>query len=279
MCKFASTNIYGFYIFRMTKHTHKLLIQVSPQRFSFIVKEVASDKICSFASETLSNNASLEEQLDKIFQQYNQLVEKYNETLVLHDNSFNTFVPQAYFNEKDTGVYLQYTTKVFSTDFFAFDDLPQFEMNNVYVPYVNINNYLIDKFGSFTYQNINTGLVNRLLQKSSESTETEVFVHVQKNHFEVIVAHSGKLILFNSFEYLTEQDFIYYILFVLEQLNLDRENTKLHLLGQVEKNDALFKQAYTFIRYINIIKNDTVYSENIVIHNRVFNQHYILFHS
>ncbi|TDS57568.1 DUF3822 family protein [Myroides indicus] len=263
----------------MTKHTHRLLIQVSPEIFSFIIKEIESDKICSFASETLSNNTPLEEQLDKFFQHHNQLVEKYSETLVLHDNSFNTFVPKAYFNEEDAGAYLQYNTKVFSTDFFAFDEMPQFEMNNVYVPYVNINNYLIDKFGSFTYQNINTGLVNHILQKSNKNTETVVFVHVQKKHFEIIVVNSGKLILFNSFEYLTEQDFIYYILFVLEQLNLDREKIKLYLLGQIEKNDALFEQAYTFINYLDLVDKNTFNLENTTLHSRTINQHYILLHS
>lgn len=268
-----------FYIFEMTKHSHRLLLQVSLQRFSFIVKEISSGKICSYVSETLSNSESTEEQLDKIFLRYPELMEKYKEILVLHDNSFNTFVPQAYFNEEDAGAYLQYNTKVFSTDFFAFDEISQFEMNNVYVPYVNINNYLIDKFGSFTYQNINTGLVNHILQKSNKNTETVVFVHVQKKHFEIIVANSGKLILFNSFEYLTEQDFIYYILFVLEQLNLDREKIKLYLLGQIEKNEALFKQAYTFINYIIIMDKNTFNFENTTLHNRAINQHYILFHS
>lgn len=279
MLKFADKGKHQFYIFGMTKHTHQLLLQVSPQRFSFIVKEISSGKVCNFASEALSNNELTEEQLDKIFLRYPELLEKYSEILVLHDNSFNTFVPQAYFNEDDLGVYLQYNIKVFSTDFFAFDELPQLEMNNVYVPYVNINNYLIDKFGAFTYQNINTGLVDFVLNKSTSNSETEVFVHVQKEHFEIIAAQNGKLMLFNSFEYATEQDFIYYILFVFEQLQLNPENTKLNLLGQINENDKLFKQAYTFIRNVNLVESNPICADNLFLHHQVFKHHHILFHS
>jgi hypothetical protein len=64
------------------------------------------------------------------------------------------------------GSYLQYNTKVFETDFFAFDTLSNYDINAVYIPYVNMNNFFIDKFGTFDYKHANSILVTKLLDAS-----------------------------------------------------------------------------------------------------------------
>jgi hypothetical protein len=46
----------------------------------------------------------------------------------------------------------------------------------------------------------------------------------QSRSFEIIVIQNQQLLLFNSFEYLTPEDFIYYVLFTAEQLNINPEN-------------------------------------------------------
>jgi hypothetical protein len=46
----------------------------------------------------------------------------YDEVLIIHNNNLSTLVPTT-FDENYLGSYLQYNTKVFETDFFAFDTL------------------------------------------------------------------------------------------------------------------------------------------------------------
>ena len=263
----------------MSKNYHKLLIQVSLNKFSFAIKDKLAHEITHFASEAISQTKSIEEQLDKIFQKHIELTEKYNEVIVLHDNTLNTFIPREFFNEDSMGHYLQYSTKVFSTDFFAFDELENSPINNVYVPYVNINNYLIDKFGSFTYHNINTLLVEILLKKSSKNTQKEVYAFLQKDHFELVIVCNGELIFFNSFQYQTAQDFIYYILFTYEQLELNTESTPLYLMGRIDTDDSYYEQAYTYIREVNVVDNNFFISDDLLLHHQVPKQYYILFHS
>jgi hypothetical protein len=52
------------------------------------------------------------------------------------------------------GSYLQYNTKVLKLIFFAFDEISNYEINSVYIPYVNMNNF-IDQFGTFDYKHAN----------------------------------------------------------------------------------------------------------------------------
>ncbi|MCC9044511.1 DUF3822 family protein [Myroides sp. M-43] len=263
----------------MSKIYHKLLIQVSLKKFSFAIKDKLAHEITYFASEALITSKPIEEQLDKFFQKHAELSDKYDEIIVLHDNALNTFIPKDLFNEDAMGNYLQYTTKVFSTDYFAYDELETSKINNVYVPYVSINNYLIDKFGSFNYQNINTLLVEILLKKSVQNLEKEVYAFLQKDHFELIVVQNGELVFFNSFQYQTAQDFIYYILFTYEQIQLDPEVIPLHLMGRADEGDSYYQQAYDYIRKVDIIQNKFFISDDLLLHHQVPKQYYILFHS
>lgn len=263
----------------MDKSYRRLIIQASLQKFSFVIKDNLSHEISYFASEAITNNKPIEDQLADIFVKYPILVEEYAEVVILHDSMLNTFVPQPIFKEDSMGAYLQYNTKVFATDFFAYDELPMYEMNNVYVPYLSINNFLLDKFGAFTYQNINTALMAQLLKLSKESMDTQVYAYIQKDHFEIIVAKTGKLVLFNSFQYNSEQDFIYYILFAFEQLQLDPESQSVTLIGRIEEESDLYKQAYTYIRNVVLMETSTFINVDLHLHHQVPKHHHILFHS
>lgn len=262
----------------MKQSLNKLIIQVSLQKFTFIVQEMESKQIHHFASEGVNQNRTIEDQLATYFAKHEILSSTFEDITVLHDSNLNTFVPTVLFDEKALGSYLQYNTKVFSSDFFAFDELKDKNINNVYIPYVQINNFLFDKLGAFTYKNINTSLVEHILNLSGNSSEIEVYAYVQKDHFELIVTQAGQLLLFNSFLYNTAQDFIYYVLFVYEQLKLDPESIRLRLISRIEKDDSLFEQAYTYIRNVDIITEHASIAPSLLLHYQVPKQHYILFH-
>lgn len=258
------------------KNYTQLFIQASLSQFTFLVKSMLSHEITHFHQESLNPLEPFEPQLEAIFNAHELLQNKYDAVLVLHDNTLNTLVPQALFDENALGAYLQYSTKVFATDFFAFDELDSYEMNNVYVPYMNINNFLIDKFGGFTYQNINTPLISKILDLNKNQAQTSVYAYFQKDHFELIVAQNIKLILFNSFAYQSVEDFMYYILFTYEQLGLTPEIHPLILLGAVEDNDPIHQTTLRFIRNVSFIKS-RVFISNLLKIREEADQHYILF--
>ena len=80
-----------------------------------------------------------------------------------------------------------------------------------------------------------------------------MFVHINTGHIEIIVVQNQKLLLFNSFDYNTPEDFLYYILFTAEQLNLNPENFPLELIGNINTESEYFKIAYKYIRNVSLI--------------------------
>ena len=239
-----------------TKNYKKLSIQVSLSGLSFCVFDLITKKIIAHNAISFTKTNVIEEQLWKVFVDHTILSNTYDEVLILHDNCLNTFVPSALFDPNFMGSYLQYNVKVFETDLFTYDTLETYELNNVYVPYVNINNFLLDQFHSFEYKNVNSILVKKIVEISIGNLDKEVFIHMQKEHFEIIVVRNQQLLLFNSFEYSTPEDFIYYILYTFEQLQLSPETINTYLFGLVEKTDDYFKIAYKFIRNCDLLSTE-----------------------
>jgi hypothetical protein len=234
----------------------KLTLQVSLSGFSFCVFDTLNRRISRIEQIIFSTENSaktIEEHYANAILTHSELNKKYDEVVVLHDNNLSTFVPKSLFNEAFLGSYLQYTNKVFETDFFTYDSLQNYEMNSVYIPYININNYLLDQFGQFNYTHVTTILVTKLLDRSKNSDEKLVYVHFTNSKFEIVVVQNQKLLLFNSFEYKTTTDFIYYLLFTAEQLNLNPEQFNLQLLGALTEESEYFKIAHTYVRNVSLL--------------------------
>jgi hypothetical protein len=123
------------------------------------------------------------------------------------------------------------------------------------VPYVNINNYLFQNFGEFEYQHHSTVLIQKLLNIKGGS-EKKMYVNVSKTTLDITIIENNKLLLFNTFSYNTEEDFIYYILFVAEQLNLDVNEFPLYFTGKISSNTTIYKITYKYIKNVYFLESN-----------------------
>jgi hypothetical protein len=231
-----------------------LSIQLSLDGFSFSIYNKIQNEIGAFVVYEFENNSiSPYKHLELVEQLYKQdvlLQAKYDSVSVAHLNNLVTQVPKPFFDKNNLANYLQNTIKVLENDFITYDEVINTEIINVYIPFVNINNFLLDKYGTFIYKHSSTILIEKLLNNYKNLEDNFYFVNISKNNFEIIVFKNKKLELFNSFNFNTKEDFIYYILFTAEQLNLNPEELKLVLLGEIEKESELFTILYQYVRNI-----------------------------
>lgn len=234
----------------------KLVLKVSLNGFSFAVFNTLSDNVLQLKEisfDSYEQPYNTEECYKKAFSEHPELTYKYDQIVVLHNNNLSTFVPQALFDERYLGSYLQYNIKVFESDFFTSDILENYQINNVYVPYVNINNFLIDVFESFDYKHHSSILVEKLLDLSKNDDDRQMFVNFREKALEIIVIQNRRLLFYNSFDFSTNEDFVYYLLFTVEQLGLNPEFLTLKLLGNITKEGELFNIASTYVRNVSLL--------------------------
>ena len=243
--------------FKNLEENH-LSIQLSLDGFSFCVYNKFSNNIAVFAKYEFTNTTPTPYEhlnlVKQLFSQEKTLNIKYKSVSVTHFNNLITQVPLPFFDKNNLKYYLQNTIKVLDNDYITFDEIDNSEIVNVYIPFVNINNFLIDTYGSFIFKHSSTVLIETLLKVYKNFNEDYYFINVSNFNFEIVVLKNKKLELYNYFSFKTKEDFIYYILFTAEQLNLNPEEFKLILLGDIEKESELYKILYQYIRNIKFYK-------------------------
>ena len=234
----------------------KLSIQFSLDGFSFCTTNTHNEVI-EFSSYSFSKTKNspelILEKLQDIFKKEKSLQYDFETVTVIHQNNLNTLVPNEYFKKDALKSYLKYSIKTIATDLITFDELDFMNSKNVYVPYVNINNFLFQNFGEFEYKHYSSVMLEKLF--SIATNDICCYIHVSKSTFDIVIIKNSNLQFFNIFEYKTKEDFMYYVLFTLEQLDLSTEETLVSILGDMEEDSDLFRLMYTYIRNIDFLSS------------------------
>lgn len=265
-----------------TKTYKKLILKIDAQHLSYAIIDLLTQKVTDVYSVKFlvfcGTLNVLEQQIKNSLAQVLELTITFDEVLILHNNNYNCFVPKAFFNNQKLNIYLQYNTKVFESDTYAYDYLERYALYNVYVPLVNINNVLLDIWPEFNYKNANSVLIQKVLDLSKNKEYNQAFIHYQNTHFELVVVNNQKLILYNSFEHKTTEDFIYYLLFAFEQLKLNPENIVTYFIGNIQNTHPAYLMAYKYIRYVSIYNTKPFVAINgASTHENL--EHFILLHA
>ena len=234
----------------------KLSIQFSLDGFSFCTTNTHNEVI-EFSSYSFSKTKNspelILEKLQDIFKKEKSLQYDFETVTVIHQNNLNTLVPNEYFKKDALKSYLKYSIKTIASDLITFDELDFMNSKNVYVPYVNINNFLFQNFGEFEYKHYSSVMLEKLF--SIATNDICCYIHVSKSTFDIVIIKNSNLQFFNVFEYKTKEDFMYYVLFTLEQLDLSTEETLVSILGDMEEDSDLFRLMYTYIRNIDFLSS------------------------
>lgn len=234
----------------------KLSIQVSLNGLSFCVADTVSQQVVQadtlrFQEECLPEK--LVHHLKALFQKYRIDEMKFDEVSVIHRNTLFGLVPKPLFDPNALSDYLKFNTKLFANDTLAFDEFDHEDLVNVYVPYTNVNNYIYELFGEFTFFHDATIIISTLLNNADNKENPICYVHVSDTQLDICILDGKKLLLYNSFPYETKEDFTYYVLFVLEQMELEVSTVHVKFFGAIEEDDP------RYVMCLNYMNNGVIF--------------------
>lgn len=267
----------------MIKHTiKKLSIQVNLNGLSFCILNESSNTLVFLNTIIFEQKLTPFDALNRLKTEISTntiFSEKFSSITVIHQNDLSTIVPKALYDENHKADYLKFNSKILRTDFITQDQITINDSVTIYVPYVNINNYIYETFGEFTYKHASSVLIESVLQKNKHNQNPQVYINVNTNTFELIVADKDQLLLFNVFNYNSKEDFIYYILFVFEQLKLNTETTQITLSGLINKDDELYSSLYIYVRHVKFINTTFNFSLTDSQNNNSLQHNYLILNS
>lgn len=89
------------------------------------------------------------------------------------------------------------------------------------------------------------------------ASETEIYICIENRYMNMVIIQGGKLLLNNRYYYHSPQDFVYYVLFAIDELKLDVETCLVKLYGEISKDSGIFNLLYKYIRQVDFGRKPT----------------------
>ncbi|MAY22237.1 MAG: hypothetical protein CMC74_05610 [Flavobacteriaceae bacterium] len=235
-----------------TNQTVRLSVQISLTGLSFLWS-TPDKEVLDFSEKKFLHPQTPEEllwEIEKSLETKEVLKNKTKSITLVYNTPYAASVPLPLFDESKASEYLKFNTKILASDFVSHDIVENQDMAVVYIPFMNINNYFFETFGDFQYFHSNTLLLEHFLPQGKHHLEPKIYVHVKQDQFDCFAIKNGTLLLCSTYPYKTPEDFVYFVLFCYEQLQLNPDSHEILLCGEITTENDLYKLLYTYIRNI-----------------------------
>lgn len=232
------------------KNFKQLSILIGQDGFLFYLHHYQAEQSLSIISSEIkdvlsSKSLSLfEKHLNDISQDY-----QFDAIKLAFSNAFYTLVPQDYYQDGAKADYLKYNVKLFEEDQIVSEFIEGINAYQVYIPLMNYHNALLEHFEEFEYEHFTYSLIKHAQPQLFEPVQN-LWVYVQPTHIDIIAFEGQKFKLCNSFNFETDLDLVYYILFCVEELKFDQKKMKLEIYHDLENTSWVD----TLKRYILNVK-------------------------
>ncbi len=240
---------------------YNLSIRLEPDGLSFSVYSAESCIITGVESiqfpgyiplkSGFLTQALYRENLLQLVQSHPVLKSEFKKTVILLHSQCFTIVPAPLFNPGRPASYLSFVHKNDPSAAILTHRLSALDATLVYsldeVLYAEIAN----AFRSARLMHTMGAVVDTLLPRYKHSDSPEmVFLNVQAGSAGIVVLRDKTLELCNMYECQADEDMIYFLMFIMEQLSLNPEKVPVFLSGKTGKDSALYELIRRYVRYV-----------------------------
>jgi len=265
-----------------SKH-FQLTIRIALDGFSFVIYSPEKQRFVGiehYRFHPLSDKIQLAGMLDEIMMKQAWIVYPYQQVKVLVDNLKAVVVPNPLFDEKEKGNYLAFAQAFQDNSRIITDPLKTADATMIYY----LSNVLVAKIKDFwanaTIRHLSSAFIeSTLVGNKNIQQEPVVFVHVRNQAFDMLVLTDQKLKFFNTFRFNTKEDFIYFLLFAMEQQHLNPEKTPIQFSGAIEAGSEIYTICERYIRNIQFEKRNKSFDYSYMLETLPWHQHSLLFNT
>jgi Protein of unknown function (DUF3822) len=178
---------------------------------------------------------------------------KWNSIEIIIDNQSFTLIPIELFNKEYTNRYLQLAKGQQLTDAEEVHTYTHEELGivNVYSSDRDLYNWLSD-----TYPLVDMTFIHKTSQLIEIGVITSkaqtAFLHFGNQHFTMVVTVNGTLKFCNRFAYKTPQDLVYYVLFAMNELEIEPDEVIIRLNGNIIEQSEDFELLNQYLPNVKI---------------------------
>ena len=242
--------------------TYHLSIQISLDGFYFSILDIPKGKYVALKGHHffLKRVRLLLKQVREVFETEEVLAYNFKSVDILYATRKFTLVPQSFYVRGSLDKYLWFNNvhekgyvvvkNLFSkAACWCIFDIPQ-----------NLSEFLSDKFPKIEIKHTLYPLVEGVLKRNRTfPLRDQVHLNFFRESFEMVIANGPKLTFCNIFNYKTERDILYHVLFTLDQLKLSPDSTELILHGQIPQVSPVYHLFKKYVKSAAFARLDSTY--------------------
>jgi len=231
-----------------------LSIQASLDGFLFSVLEPFSLKYLALKRYQFEQVASSDihfEQIQEILRQDPLLQQTYHGVSCIQVDNRSTLLPAALFDKSQLKSYFVFNHTLNDLDELRYNFLKQIDAYLVFPMHHEIANLYLKSWVNAVFFHQATPFISEVIHTGSLAGKA-VHIHFSTGHFDIVVTNEKELLFHNNFMYRSDEDLLYFILFVFDKLELDQRSTPLLLSGELDKfsdRPALLKRYFRNLKF------------------------------
>ena len=238
-------------------YQERLIVRITRRTLAFAVTDKTADAQVTYEPYTVRSGISMAANLREAFKSAALLQRGYKRVTILVDVAV-MLMPIEEFQEEDMQGLYRYTFGLDDGDTVVHQILP--DLNAVAVFPVNKDIKLVvdDHFTDVRITPLIRSIWTYLHRKSFIGMSKKLYGYFHDKKLELFAFSKNRFKFYNSFELDSSRDAVYFIMYVWEQLGMDKTSDELHLVGDIVDSDGLKISLSQFIRkvYINNLVAD-----------------------
>ena len=241
---------------------YRIAIQFTLGGFSYLIMDAGTNAIVameSYLSDDLTDEKDIFNTFEKALALNKLNGKKFQSVTCIIGNRNYALIPNELFDEKESSKYLGFLHTLPQNGLVLNDNLSENECHGIY----SVSNCLIEKIkGIWPDAKIvheSSIFLRHITKVANLFATTRVYVYVKNRSFDMAIFKNGNLSFFNNFKFNTKDDFLYFLMFAIEQQKMSAYETSVCVSGMILGNSEIMKLCERYIKDIRFIKNgDTI---------------------
>ena len=262
--------------------SYNITIQCSLDGFCFVIHDLDENKIIDIAlyqtSQTGDESVIMEDLERALFKK--GLYEKpFHAVQFIVGNRFNTLVPEELFDATRLDAYFRFNHHLPQGYTLHSEALPGLRAYNVFAVSAQQEEKIRGLWSNAKITHRSTLFLNSVMREDPFGEKANAYVNVNSRSFDLAIIQEGSLVFFNNFKFDTKDDFIYYLMFALEQQQLSALEVPVYFTGLITGSGEIIKLCERYIKTIRFIRPDGSVNVDMNLSGTPFQYYYLPYKS
>ncbi len=229
---------------------YSLSIRFSPGGLSLSILERDNTKLVSAKRLNMPLFSMTKEQIIPLLLQEPETQLLYDKIHLIAETKTYTIVPKEIFKEEEMDKLLYFSHQKEKNASILYNEISAFDAINIFSLPEDISEVFKQLFPACKIEHSISHFIENHIHK--HSLQECICIWVRQKIMDVVAFQHNRLLLVNSFDYQTQEDFVYYLLRIIEELNLDFQNCKVYLYN-MEQHSKLQGFVRKFVKQCETI--------------------------